>query len=186
MGVCNFDVGLLGICARLGPVGSLQAPFSLIRRDAALTEIPWCIDHGTGVPAYSPLGSGLLSGAFSKARMTRLAADDWRRTAPEFLPPRLARNVALARALQPIARRHGFSIAAIAVAWAARWPGVTGAIVGARAARQVDDWIAGAMLELLPVDGTDITQAIRRTKAGSGPASPEDVDALRWEVEVQE
>lgn len=185
-GVCNFDVGLLTLCAQLGPVGSLQAPFSLIRRDAALTEIPWCVEHGTGVLAYSPLASGLLSGAFSEARMKRLASDDWRRTAAEFQQPRLGRNLELADALRPIARRHGTSVAAVAVAWAARWPGVTGAIVGARAPHQVDDWIAGATLELAPTDLDDIAAAIRRSGAGEGPACPQDVEAWQWEVGVQE
>jgi aryl-alcohol dehydrogenase-like predicted oxidoreductase len=185
LGVCNFDVGLLTICARLHAVGSLQTPFSVIRREAALTEIPWCVEHGTGVLAYSPLASGLLTGAFSERRMRRLASDDWRRSAPEFLPPRLDRNLALARALRPIARRHGTSVAAVAVAWAARWPGVSGAIVGARAPHQVDDWIGGATLELAPADLDDITAVIKGSGAGGGPANPQDVEAWQWEVGVQ-
>ena len=186
LGVCNFDVGLLTICAELRPVESLQTPFSLIRRAVALTDIPWCVDHGTGVLAYSPLASGLLSGAFSEARLQRLAVDDWRRTAPEFRQPRLGSNLELARALRPIARRSGASIAAVAVAWAARWPGVTGAIVGARAPHQVDDWIAGATLELSSDDLTEITVAIKHSGAGDGPASPQDVEAWQWEVGVQD
>jgi len=184
-GVCNFDVGLLTICAKTHTVDSLQTPFSLIRRDAALTEIPWCVEHGTGVLAYSPLASGLLSGAFSETRMKRLARDDWRRTAVEFQQPRLGRNLALAQALRPTALRHSTSVAAVAVAWAARWPGVTGAIVGARAPHQVDDWIAGATLALAPGDLDEITAAIKRSGAGEGPACPQDVEAWQWEVGVQ-
>lgn len=185
MGVCNFDVGLLEICAARRPVDTLQTPLSLIRRDSALTEIPWCAEHGTGVLAYSPLASGLLSGGFSEGRMARLAADDWRRAAPEFQRPRLGRNLALAHALRPIARRHGVSVAAVAVAWVTHWPGVTGAIVGARAPHQVDDWVAGAALELSPADLAYIAAAIKRTGAGEGPASPQDVEAWQWEVGVQ-
>jgi len=186
LGVCNFDVGLLEICARIRPVDSLQTPLSLIRRQSALIEIPWCADHGTGVLAYSPLQSGLLSGAFSAARIDRLAADDWRRNAPDFQPPQLGRNLALARALQEVARRHDVPVPAVAVAWAARWPGVTGAIVGARAPRQVDDWILGATLELSVSDLADIAATIKRTHAGEGPATPEAVEAWHWEAEVQE
>ena len=186
LGVCNFDAGLLAICAELRPVDSLQTSFSLIRRAAALTDIPWCVEHGTGVLAYSPLASGLLSGACSEARVRRLAADDWRRTALDFRQPRLGRNLALAQALRPIARRHGTSVAAVAVAWTARWPGVTGAIVGARAPHQVDDWIGGATLELSADDLTEMTAAIRHSGAGDGPASPQDVEAWQWEVGVQE
>jgi diketogulonate reductase-like aldo/keto reductase len=109
---CATSTWLLAICARLRPVDSLQTPLSMIRRDATLAEIPWCAEHGTGVLSYSPLQSGLLSGAFSTARMKRLAPDDWRRASPEFQPPRLGRNLALAHALRGIARRHHVKVAA--------------------------------------------------------------------------
>jgi Aldo/keto reductase family len=71
-----------------------------------------------------------------------MAADDWRRRNAEFKEPLLSRNLALRDALQPIAARYGVSIAAVAVAWTLSWPGVSGAIVGARTAKQVDGWIA--------------------------------------------
>lgn len=185
-GVCNFDVGLLAICGQLRHVDSLQAPFSLIRREAALAEIPWCAQRGTAVLAYSPMQSGLLTGAFSAARMKRLARDDWRRTCPEFQPPRLGRNLALAHALRPIARRHRVKVAAVAVAWTTSWPGVTAAIVGARAPRQVEDWIKAATLELSAEDMAELAAAIRETRAGEGAACPEDVETWQWEVGVQE
>ena len=50
---------------RLGHVDSLQPQFSLIHRDAAAELIPWCAAHGTGVIVYSPMGAGLLTGAFT-------------------------------------------------------------------------------------------------------------------------
>jgi hypothetical protein len=49
---------------------------------------------------------------------------------------------------------------------------VTGAIVGARSAEQVDGWIGAAMLELTAEDLDDIALAIERTGAGSGPTRP--------------
>ncbi len=185
-GVCNFDVGALAICGRLHHVDAIQAPLSLIHRDAALAEIPWCAERGTAVLCYSPMQSGLLTGAFSAARMKRLAPDDWRRTSPEFQPPRLGRNLALAHTLRPIARRHGVKVGAVAVAWTTSWPGVTGAIVGARAPRQVSDWIEAATLELSGEDMAELAVAIRDSKAGEGPARPEDVETWQWEVGVQE
>ena len=76
--------------------------------------------------------SGLLSGGFSVERAQALRADDWRSRNAEFQPPSLARNLALAEALKPIAERHGTTQAAVAIAWTLAWPGVTGAIVGMR------------------------------------------------------
>ena len=64
------------------------------------------------------------------------------------------------------------AVAAVAVAWTIAWPGVTGAIVGARSAEQVDGWIGAASLKLTGQDLDEIAAAIERTGAGSGPARP--------------
>jgi aryl-alcohol dehydrogenase-like predicted oxidoreductase len=170
--VSNFDVELLDRCERMRHVVSLQPPFSMIRREAAEDVIPWAKSHRTGVICYSPMQAGLLTDRFSAERMAALATDDWRRRAEEFQPPRLERNLALRDALKPIAERHGITIAAAAVAWTIYWPGVTGAIVGARSAAQVDGWIAAATTKLTAQDLDEIAAAIRQTRAGSGPVRP--------------
>ena len=171
-GVSNFDVPLLERCEAIRHVDSLQPPFSLIRREAATHEIPWCAGHDTGVIAYSPMQAGLLTDSFTAARVSALAQDDWRRRAVEFQEPNLSRNLTLRDALQPIARRRGATVSAIAVGWTLAWPGVTGAIVGARTAAQVDGWIGAATLELTAADLDEIAAAIRRTGAGTGPTRP--------------
>jgi aryl-alcohol dehydrogenase-like predicted oxidoreductase len=175
LGVSNFGVELLARCEAVRHVDSLQPPFSLIRRDVAGEQLPWCAQHGTGVICYSPMQSGLLTESFTVARVTELAADDWRRRAPEFQEPRLGRNVALRDALRPIAQRLGTTVSAVAVAWTLAWPGLTGAIVGARSPQQIDDWIAAAALPLGPRELEEIAAAIRHTGAGSGPELPNGV-----------
>jgi aryl-alcohol dehydrogenase-like predicted oxidoreductase len=171
-GVCNFDVPLLERCEAIRHLDSLQPPFSLIRREAAAREIPWCAKHNTGVICYSPMQSGLLTDNFTAESVTKLAPDDWRRRDPEFQEPRLSRNLALRDALRPIAQRHGATVAAVAVAWTNSWPGVTGAIVGARSPQQVDGWIGAASVTLTPADLEEISAAIQRTGAGAGPTIP--------------
>ncbi len=171
-GVSNFDVELLARCGAIRHVDSLQPPFSLIRREVAAREIPWCAEHDTGVICYSPMQSGLLTDSFSADRVAAFARDDWRSRAPEYQQPRLDRNLALRDALEPIARRHGTTVSATAIAWTLAWPGVTGAIVGARSAAQVDGWIGAATLKLTAADLDAIAAAIARTGAGAGPARP--------------
>jgi aryl-alcohol dehydrogenase-like predicted oxidoreductase len=172
-GVSNFDVPLLERCERIRHVDSLQPPFSLIRRQAAEREIPWCAEHKTGVICYSPMQSGLLTDSFGRETVTRLAPDDWRRRSPDFQEPNLSRNLALRDDLRPIAQRHRTTVSAVAVAWVIAWPGVTGAIVGARSPKQVDGWIGAATLELSSADLEEIAEAIARTGAGTGPAMPQ-------------
>jgi aryl-alcohol dehydrogenase-like predicted oxidoreductase len=162
-GVCNFDVGLLERCQRIRHVDSLQPPYSLLDRAAADELIPWCAANGTGVIGYSPLGSGLLSGSFDAQRARDLPAGDWRRGSPEFQEPALARSLALAERLEPVAERHGVPVAAVAVAWVLATPGVTGAIVGARRPSQVDGWLPAGSLQLTDADLAELRAAVEDT-----------------------
>jgi len=178
-GVSNFNVELLERCEAIRHVDSLQPPFSLINRNAAEEEIPWCYKHHTGVICYSPMQSGLLTESFTADRVSRMAADDWRRRSPEFNEPNLSRNLVLRDALGPIAKRHGTSVSAVAIAWTLSWPGVTGAIVGARTPAQVDGWIQAASLKLSAADLQAIASAVEHTKAGAGPYRPEGAPVLK-------
>jgi aryl-alcohol dehydrogenase-like predicted oxidoreductase len=172
VGVSNFDVSLLERCEAIRHVDSLQPPFSLIRRDVGASEIPWCTAHRTGVICYSPMQSGILTESFSPARVARMADDDWRLRSADFQSPNLERNIALRDALRSVAERHETTVSAVAIAWVLAWRGVTGAIVGARSADQIDGWIDAATLVLSSADLDDIAKAIARTGAGHGPHMP--------------
>ena len=148
-----------------------------IRREFAANELPWCITHDTGVIAYSPMQAGLLTGAFTAGRARSLPANDWRSRNAEFTGDRLRRNLELAQTMKAIGERHGTSAAAVAIAWTLAWPGVSGAIVGAREPSQVDGWIDAATLFLRQADLDEIAATIERTGAGSGPSLPSDLAA---------
>jgi aryl-alcohol dehydrogenase-like predicted oxidoreductase len=163
---------LLERAERIRHVDSLQPPFSLIHRKSGADVIPWSAAHGTGVIVYSPMQSGILTDDFSRERVERMDAEDWRRRDPEFNDPQLSRNLALRDALRPIASRHGVSVSAVAIAWTLSWPGVSGAIVGARSPQQVDGWIAAGNLSLEAADLDEIAGALERTQAGIGPTHP--------------
>ena len=168
IGLSNHDAALLRQAEGIAHVDSLQPPLSAINRMAA-PDIAWAQAHGTGVIVYSPMQSGLLTGAFSADRVAALPADDWRRAHPSFTTG-LQANLALADALAPVAERHRVPVGAVAVAWTLAWPGVTGAIVGARRPSQVDDWLPAAALRLTDADLDEIAEAITSTGAGEGPA----------------
>ena len=172
VGVSNFDVELLERCEALGHVDSLQPPFSLIGRETAELLLPWADEHRTGVICYDPMKNGILTDSFSVERVARMAEGDWRRSAPNFSEPALSRNLSLRDALRPIAERRGTTVASVAVAWLLSWPGVTAAIVGARAREQVDGWIGAAELGLTAADLDEIIAAIRETGAGLGLTDP--------------
>ncbi|WMD20511.1 aldo/keto reductase [Achromobacter seleniivolatilans] len=172
IGLSNHNLAQVQDAESFGHVDTLQPPFSAIRREAAADLIPWCAANDTGVIVYSPMQSGLLTGGFSEERARALPADDWRSRNAEFTPPNLQRNLALAEAFKPIAERHGTTVAAVAAAWTLAWPGVTGAIVGARSAAQVNGLLGAAELELDSDDMDAIAEAIEETGAGAGPRRP--------------
>src|SRR5205823_527071 len=112
-----------------------------IRRDVAAAEIPWCNANRTGVICYSPMQSGILTETFSREKVKQMGDNDWRKRSANFQTPRVEKNIALRDALRPIAKRHNTTVSSVAVAWTLAWPGVTGAIVGARSPSQIDGWI---------------------------------------------
>ena len=171
-GLSNHGIYQLEAAEEIGTVDAIQPPFNLIHRDAADDVLLWAREHEAGAIVYSPMASGLLTGAFTAVRAAALKPGDWRAGHPDFTEPALSANLALAAALRPVAERHGVAPAAVAVAWTLAFPGVTGAIVGARGPRQVDGWLPAASLELKDDDLADIAAAIRATGAGTGPASP--------------
>ncbi|HYZ22986.1 MAG TPA: aldo/keto reductase [Rhodopila sp.] len=173
VGLSNHNVEQLRAAEAIGHVDTLQPPFSAIKRQVAAAELPWCAQHGTGVIVYSPMQAGLLSGRFSKERAAALPSNDWRSRNPEFTGEALARNLTVVEAMRPVAERHGTTVAAVAVAWTLAWPGVTGAIVGARNPKQVDGWLDAARLTLTPEDMAEIGTAIERSGAGNGPSRPQ-------------
>ncbi|MDN3352553.1 aldo/keto reductase [Actinomadura sp. DC4] len=170
IGLSNHSPERLDAAERVARVDVIQPPFSAINRSAA-AEVAWARSHGTGVIVYSPLQSGLLTGAFSAERVASLPADDWRSAHDDFTT-RLAANLDLADGLRPVAERHGVTVAEVALAWVLAWPGITGAIVGARTSAQVDGWIGADAVSLAQADLDEITAAITASGAGAGPSRP--------------
>ncbi|MBE3134907.1 MAG: aldo/keto reductase [Acidobacteria bacterium] len=161
IGVSNFTVGHLDRARALAPVGSLQPPYSMLRRGIEKEILPYCLRHEIGVIAYSPMVSGLLSGTMTRERIAALAPDDWRKTKnQEFQEPRLTRNLQLVERLRAIGNRHGRSPGEVAIAWTLRHPAVTGAIVGARSAAQVDGFIGAAEFRLSAEELQEIERAL--------------------------
>ena len=138
VGVSNFNVQQLQRAQAIAPVTSLQPRYSLVHREIENEILPYCLSEGIGVIVYSPMASGLLTGAMTRERAAKLPADDWRRGHPDFTEPNLSHNLALVGRMREIANRHKRSVGEVAIAWTLRHPAVTGAIVGARNARQVE------------------------------------------------
>jgi aryl-alcohol dehydrogenase-like predicted oxidoreductase len=154
IGVSNFTVEQLRRAQQIAPVETLQPQYSLIDREAEPQLLPVAEREAIGVLVYSPMASGLLSGAMTRDRITHLADDDWRKRDPRFTEPRLSQHLAQVERLRAVADRRSTTPGAVAIAWALRNPAVDGAIVGFRRPGQVDPLVSAANLRL---DAADIS-----------------------------
>ena len=148
IGVSNFSVDQLRRIIPIAPVATLQPPYSMLRPAIEQTLLPFCMEQNIGVIVYSPMLSGMLSGAMTRERAANFSADDWRRNNKEFQEPRLSANLKLVELLKRIGSPHGHSAGEVAIAWTLRHPAVTGAIVGGRNAAQVDGIVGAAEFRL--------------------------------------
>jgi aryl-alcohol dehydrogenase-like predicted oxidoreductase len=148
IGVSNWSVPQLQMAQQIAPVTSLQPPYSLINDEVEREILPFCEQNGIGTIVYSPMGSGLLTGGMTRERAANFPENDWRRRDSEFQEPRLSRNLAIADALREIGEAHGRSAGEVAIAWTLRLSAVTGAIVGARSAKQVEGVMSGGDFHL--------------------------------------
>jgi aryl-alcohol dehydrogenase-like predicted oxidoreductase len=135
----------------IAPITSLQPPYSLVAREIESSILPFALNHNIGVIVYSPMASGLLSGAMTRERIAAMPDDDWRKHSPDFQEPLLSRNLHMVEAMRAIGTRHHATPGEVAIAWTLRNPAVTGAIVGVRSAQQASG-IAGATEVRLSVD----------------------------------
>jgi aryl-alcohol dehydrogenase-like predicted oxidoreductase len=144
IGVSNFNVSQMKRVAAIAPITSLQPPYSMIRREVEAETLPYVHANGIGVIAYSPMGSGMLTGSMTRERVASLASDDWRTRSAYFQEPMLSRNLTIAEKVKQIATRVGRSPGEVAIAWVLKNPAVTAAIVGIRSPEQVSG-IVGAL-----------------------------------------
>ena len=156
IGVSNFNVAQMERALRIAPITSLQPPYSMINRTIEAEILPFCEKNGIGIINYSPMQSGLLTGAMTKERAAAFPKDDFRRNAKAFQEPQLSRNLKLADFLGEIGAKHEVSAGVVAIAWTLAKPGITAAIVGGRSAKQVDGVIPAAGFRLTDGEVTEI------------------------------
>jgi len=165
IGVSNFNVAQMKRAQAIAPIASLQPRYSLIHREIEAEILPFAARENIGVIVYSPMASGLLTGAMTPLRIKGLPADDWRRGHSDFQEPRLSRNLKLVRLLRAIGNHHGLSAGEVAVAWVLRNSAVTGAIVGARRPGQVLGVVGAAEFRLSPRELTEIDAFFKQVAA---------------------
>jgi aryl-alcohol dehydrogenase-like predicted oxidoreductase len=165
IGVSNFDAQQMQRALDVAPIASLQPPYSLLATEVESSTLPFALEHRIGVIVYSPMASGMLSGAMTRERIARLPEDDWRKRSPNFQEPLLSRNLRLVEILRAIGKRRNATPGEVAIAWTLRNPAVTGAIIGVRNAEQVSGIAGAADVNLSAEDVLEIKHVLTRQAA---------------------
>jgi aryl-alcohol dehydrogenase-like predicted oxidoreductase len=165
IGVSNFNVSQMKRAHAISPITSLQPPYSMLKRGVEDEILPFAEQHNIGVIVYSPMYSGLLSGAMTKERAAKFSPDDWRRRDPNFSEPSLSRNLQLVEVLREIGKRHGRTPGEVAIAWTLKNSAVSAAIVGVRTAEQVPGISGAGDLHLNSAEVNQIEDALREKVA---------------------
>jgi aryl-alcohol dehydrogenase-like predicted oxidoreductase len=139
---------------RLPRFVSLQPPYNLVRR-AEFEEGPAaiCQREGLAVIPYGPLASGFLTGKYrqgqplpesQRAEYTR-DTKGFTRAASSFMTEQ---GFAVVAVLKDVARAHGTTVGAAALAWLLAKPVVTAPIIGVNSREQLTDLLPAAEIRL--------------------------------------
>jgi aryl-alcohol dehydrogenase-like predicted oxidoreductase len=172
VGVSNFDEEQMAAFDRRRPVETLQPPYHLFRRGIEEAVLPYVREHDIGTLVYSPLGSGLLTGAMDEN--TTFEDSDWRSQASAFQGDMFRTNLAVIERLKNFAADKGVEVSQLAIAWVLAQDGIDVAIVGARSDRNIERSLAAVDVELSKDDLREIEKLTADGIQVSG-ASPEGV-----------
>lgn len=148
IGVSNFAAWQVMKAQRIAEglgvgITMLQPMYNLVKRQVEVEILPMALSEGFAVVPYSPLGGGLLTGKYAAGEEGRLTSSTMYATryAPEWMHRAAAELAAIGKEL-------GVSPATLAVAWAARHPGITAPIISARSVEQLGPSLAALDFEM--------------------------------------
>ena len=152
IGVSNYSLEQLSESLKYASVVSIQSEYSLLERDLEKEIIPFCIDHQIGVLAYSPLGSGILTGKYDQNSRFK----DWRKRGGNFSGKKLKEKISKVERLKQLSRKIGKSCSQVAINWVSNKAGISLALVGVKNAAQVNENLAALGWSMSSEEGREV------------------------------
>ncbi|HET7130645.1 MAG TPA: aldo/keto reductase [Gammaproteobacteria bacterium] len=165
LGFSNWPAWLAAKAAGLqrarggSPFRAAEMYYSLVGRDLEHDLVPFCLDAGIGVMAWSPLAGGFLSGKYTRDKPKGESGD--RLGGFDFLPYDRARGFEVVDLLRSIAAKRDATPAQVAIAWVLTRPAVAAVLIGASRAEQLDDNLGAADVRLEPDDLAQLDAATK-------------------------
>ena len=136
--------------AAVTTITAVQTELSLWSRDAEAEVLPTVRELGIGFVAYSPLGRGFLTGQIKSP--DDFPEDDFRKFHPRFQGENFAKNIALVREVEQMAKEKGCTTAQLALAWVLAQGEDIVPIPGTKRVRYLDENIGALEVRLTEED----------------------------------
>ena len=128
-----------------------QPPYNILDRRIERELLPMARTYGYGIIPWSPLAGGLLTGKYRRGADP--AEGRFANVQNERMSLRKTDAIYdVVDGLDPIAEKHGASVAQVALSWVRDMPGVTSPIIGPRTMEQLEDNIGSSEVSLDDAD----------------------------------
>jgi aryl-alcohol dehydrogenase-like predicted oxidoreductase len=159
LGLSEVSADTLAKAHAVHPIAALQSEYSIVTRDVEREIIPLCRKLGIAFVAYSPLGRGLLTGAF-RSRNDFGARDYRAMMSPRFAEGALEKNLALVDRLHAVAEARNATLAQIALAYVLAKGEDIIPIPGTKKLARLEENVGALKVSLSPDDIAAVERAI--------------------------
>lgn len=167
IGLSEVGSATIRRAAAVHPISDLQIEYSLLSRGIEQDILDTCRELGIGITAYGVLSRGLIG-----TSTTNHMADEQHSAWPRFQGENLTHNLGLIDRLQPIATRHGITVAQLAIAWVTAQGDDVVPLVGMKQVSRVRPAVDAVTVILSAEDVAEIDNAIPAGSA-AGTRYPE-------------
>lgn len=164
IGVSNYDQTQLQTAMGVTQIDTLQPPYSILRRGIEAEILPFCIQNNVSTICYSPMERGLLTGAVAPSR--QFESTDHRSEHPYFTVENRTKILTALERIKPICDSYGVTFSQAILNWTIQQKGITGAIVGGRNAKQMEENV-GALRFKLTAEECEKMKTIFTEECGS-------------------
>jgi myo-inositol catabolism protein IolS len=137
IGVSNFSISDMNLLKKSGKIDYYQTGYSLLWRFPEKDIIPYCIDRGIRIVAYSSLAQGILTDKFDPG--VRFPDNDPRNKLVFFYDDSREYIDTFLNNLKNISLLEGISVSTLALYWSLTRPWMDTVLVGSRNRNQIED-----------------------------------------------
>lgn len=158
------------------PISAVQIEYSPFATDIEFPDIgllKTCRELGVTVVAYSPLGRGMLTGAYKSP--ADFEEGDFRTFAPRFSAENFPKNLQLVDHINEIAKKKGCTAGQLTLAWLlAQGPDII-PIPGTKKIKYLEENVAALNVKLAPSENAEIRKAVEDAQV-HGERYPEEMN----------